>query len=621
MSQKLAILDAGAQYAKVIDRRVRELQVESEILPLDTPIAELEKYTAIIISGGPESVYGDKAPKYDRQLFSLQKPILGICYGMQLMTHTSGGIVEKKSQREDGQFEIKIDTSSPLFESLQEKETVLLTHGDTVDKPGRGFEVIAWSGDLIAGIQNTQRQFYGVQFHPEVDLSIHGKKVLENFLFKIAGFVGDYTMEDRQEQAIKFIRSKVGGDKKVLVLVSGGVDSAVCTALLNKAIGSERVVALHIDNGLMRLDESKKVAEALRELGLDLRIVDASKTFYKATTNIDGKETAQLSKTNSPEEKRKIIGDTFMRVAAEEIKKLGLSSEEVLLAQGTLRPDLIESASTHISGNADRIKTHHNDTDLVRQLRSQGKVIEPLSDYHKDEVRELGIDLGLPEEIVWRQPFPGPGLGVRILCTDKPYKTQDFEEIQKGVQEKFADKEIKTSLLPIQSVGIQGDGRTYSYVLGLSGKKDWAKLFEKAKAIPKAFHKINRVVYIFGDPVPEEAQTTVAKTKLTPDVIKQLQEADAIVNEELLHNGLLKSLSQVPVISVPLDFGEEGKRSIAIRTFITNDFMTGVPAVPGKDIPEEVLERMNSRILSEVTGVARVLYDLTAKPPGTTEWE
>lgn len=367
----------------------------------------------------------------------------------------------------------------------------------------------------------------------------------------------------------------------------------------------------------MRRDESAVVKSALEGNGLQLRVVDASEEFYNGRTAVGGREIGPLNKTTSPEEKRHIIGDTFMRVAERAIDDLGLNWERVFLAQGTLRPDLIESASKLTSANADVIKTHHNDTGLVRKLREEGRIVEPLKDYHKDEVRELGQRLGLPEEIVWRQPFPGPGLGVRVICAERPYVTEDFDTINQLLA--GFSEDVSATLLPVQTVGVQGDGRSYNYLVGLSGARDWKELFDIARRIPKTIHKVNRVAYVFGERFGEVRDIT--PTYLTPDVIRQLQEADDIVNQTLLKFDLVRALSQVPVISFPVHFGRDGARSIGIRTFMTNDFMTGLPAVPGEDIPEEAVDEMVSRIMAEVPNVAAVAYDLTSKPPGTTEWE
>lgn len=618
MSEKLAILDAGAQYGKVIDRRVREQAVESVLLPMDTPKEQLMLYRAIIISGGPESVYGEHAPQYDPGLFELGIPILGICYGMQLMNYVNGGTVEKKSTREDGPFTIEIKTDSPLFKDLESEQMVLLTHGDTVDQVAPGFRVIAMSGELVAAIENIEKKLYGVQFHPEVDLTIHGRQVLANFLFDIAGFTGSYTMDNREEKATKYIRDKIGRNY-ALVLVSGGVDSTVSAALVTKAIGKDRVFTLHIDTGFMRQDESQAVKAALEKFGLNLRVVQAGDEFMHATTTIDGRKTKPMNQTIDPEEKRKIAGDTFMRVAEKALREMNIPEDSILLVQGSLRPDLIESASKMASKVADLIKTHHNDTALVRRLRERGRVIEPLADYHKDEVRELGEMLGLPDEIVWRQPFPGPGLSIRVLCAEQPYITDEFDQINQQLKT-FGEDKYALTLLPVRTVGVQGDGRSYNYLVGISGKPNWPVMERIAKSVPKKVHQVNRVAYIFGSKVLGPIRE-ITPTRITPETVQQLRQADAIVNEVLHREELTKTISQVPVIMFPVPFGTPGNRSIGIRTIITKDFMTGVPALPGRELPIPALQEMVKRILAEVPGISRVAYDLTSKPPGTTEWE
>ena len=282
--EKLCILDAGAQYGKVIDRRVRELSVECDLLPLDTPAAELGEYAAVIVSGGPQSVYDADAPKYDPSIFALGVPLLGICYGMQLLNYAGGGSVERKSRREDGQFPISLVEGCPLFEGLGDTSEVLLTHGDSVDKVPEGFRVIARSGELVAGIECAEKRQYGVQFHPEVDLSVDGVAMLRNFLYGVCGFTGVYSKACREQLAIDYIRETVGPSKKVLCLVSGGVDSSVCAALLHKAIGADRLICLHVDHGFMRHEESATVVEALRALGVPIEVLDARPSMYTPCT-------------------------------------------------------------------------------------------------------------------------------------------------------------------------------------------------------------------------------------------------------------------------------------------------------------------------------------------------
>jgi len=404
---------------------------------------------------------------------------------------------------------------------------------------------------------------------------------------------------------------------------------------------------------------------------MEVKKVPAQHDFYNGTTTLNlkhnkGKEKKQMSRvlcqTQNPEEKRKIIGDTFMKVIQTEASKAGLENfENYFLAQGTLRPDLIESASRLASSNADAIKTHHNDTEYVRILRDKGFIVEPLKDFHKDEVRQLGRQLGLSEKMVMRHPFPGPGLAVRVICAEEAYISPDFSSTQtvlrliagysnslnnkhallqkihaKMVSEEDRDKlekytrehSLKATLLPIKSVGTQGDARTYSHVVGLSSNSppDWDMLFFLAKLIPRICHDVNRVAYIFGEEVSDQLQD-ITPTMLSFNVLSTLRQCDYIANNMLKKQNLMNKISQMPVVMLPLHFDRDVmtrepscQRCIVLRPFITKDFMTGMAAVPGKHLPESVVLEMYKEI-AQVPGISRVMYDLSSKPPGTTEWE
>lgn len=674
IEEKVAILDAGSQFGKVIDRRIRELSIYCEVFPLNTSVSDLKDFgcQAIVISGSPGSVEEANAPKVDPDIWQMDVPVLGICYGMQLLNKEMGGEVGKGEIRSDGQFKATLDTQSPLFSELNSSEQlVLLTHGDSVVSVAPCLNEIGKFGELVVAIAHRSKPIYGVQFHPEVDLTECGPQIFKTFLYNVAGLTGKFfEMKDRETKIIEEIQTQVGSSK-LMVLVSGGVDSTVLLKLCHKALKPEQIIAFFIDNGFLRKTESENVIKQLKDEGMDVKLIEASHNFYNATTTIHlkhnkGKEKKQSSRvlcqTLNPEEKRKIVGDTFMRIVEEEAKKAGVDNfEDCFLAQGTLRPDLIESASRVVSQHADAIKTHHNDTERVRQLRDKGFIVEPLKDFHKDEVRKLGRQLGLSEKVVMRHPFPGPGLSIRVVCAEEPYISPDFSSTQtilrliagyshslnnkhallqkihaQMVSQEDRDKlenytrnhALKATLLPIKSVGIQGDARTYSHVVGLSSNSppDWDMLFFLAKLIPRICHDVNRVTYIFGDPVSDQLQD-ITPTMLSFNVLSTLRQCDFIANQIMKERNLTGNVSQMPVVLVPLHFDRDAmtrepscQRCVVLRPFITRDFMTGLAAVPGKHLPEDAIFQMAKEI-KQVAGISRVLYDLSSKPPGTTEWE
>lgn len=506
------VLDFGGQYNQLIARRVRECGVYCEVKPYTTPLAELKALDpiGIIFTGGPNSVYLDTSPHVDPDIFTWGVPILGICYGCQLMAHSLGGLVtpaQEDTAREYGKTATQYDTSFPLFQGLPAEGISWMSHGDYMAKVPEGFALAAHT-DMCptAAIADLARGFYGVQFHPEVNHTEHGTQMIRNFLYQVCHAKGDWTMEDYCRTAIAAIREKVG-DGKVLLALSGGVDSSVAAALLAEAVGKQ-LTCVFVDHGLMRLHEGDEVEAAFAKWDIRFLRVDAESRFLLKLAGVD-----------EPERKRKIIGEEFIRVFEEESQKIGAVD---FLAQGTIYPDVIESGA----GEAATIKSHHNVGGLPDFVDFQ-EIIEPLRMLFKDEVRQLGRELGLPEYLVSRQPFPGPGLAIRIIGDITKEKADtlrlaDFifrEELSRAGEDQCLSQYFAV-LTNTRSVGVMGDGRTYDYTL-------------------------------------------------------------------------------------------------ALRAVTTDDFMTADWA----RIPYDVLDRISVRIVNEVQGINRIVYDITSKPPATIEWE
>ncbi len=507
--QTVVVLDFGGQYNQLIARRVRECSVYCEVLPYQTPLSEIlaKQPIGIIFTGGPNSVYAENAPQVDPSLFEAGVPVLGICYGVQLMAHTLGGHVTSPDSREYGKTHTAYNTECVLFRGLPAEGISWMSHTDYIDRLPEGFSSTAHTSACpTAAMQNPGKKLYGLQFHPEVLHSENGIAMLRNFLYEVCGAVGDWTMGDYARTAIASLREKIGNGK-VLLALSGGVDSSVAAALLSKAVGNQ-LTCIFVDHGLMRKNEGDEVESAFGGRDLNFVRVDASDRFL-----------GKLSGVCDPEHKRKIIGEEFIRVFEEEAKKIG---QVDFLAQGTIYPDVIESGA----GEAAVIKSHHNVGGLPDHVDFK-EIIEPLRLLFKDETRALGRELGLPDYLVDRQPFPGPGLAIRILGEITREKIAILQDADWIFREEIANAGLTNEihqyfavLTNMRSVGVMGDGRTYDYTL-------------------------------------------------------------------------------------------------ALRGVTTTDFMTADWA----RIPYEILDVISRRIVNEVRGINRIVYDITSKPPATIEWE
>lgn len=497
LDEVVLILDFGGQYNELIARRVREAGVYCEVLPYSTPLERIQSMApkGIIFTGGPSSVYAESAPKCDDNIYNLGIPVLGICYGAQLMAKQLGGHVIRAQVREYGRTDIKVDTTNPLFKEIEENTVVWMSHTDYIDKVPPGFKVIASSPTCpVAAMANDERKLYAVQFHPEVAHTPRGFDILKNFLYKICNCAGTWTMESFIEDTVASIREKVG-EGYALCALSGGVDSSVAAMLVHKAIG-HRLTCILVDHGLMRQDEVMDVERVFKEqFNVNLIVVDASERFLN-----------KLKGVVDPERKRKIIGEEFIRVFEEEAKKLGHVD---YLVQGTIYPDVIESGR----GDAAVIKSHHNVGGLPEDIEFKG-IIEPLRNLFKDEVRKVGIELGMPEKIIWRQPFPGPGLAIRIIGD----VTREKLDILRRADAIFRDEIAKAGLerdiwqyfavlTNMRSVGVMGDERTYDYTVALRAvtsvdgmTADWARipydvLANASSRIVNEVPNVNRIVY------------------------------------------------------------------------------------------------------------------------------
>jgi len=589
----IVILDCGGQYAHLIARRVREAGAFSMIFPPETPAEKLKDAAGIILSGGPQSVYDAGSPQADPKIFDLGIPVLGICYGHQWIAHVLDGEVKSGKTKEYGHAEVTITEPGKLFADLPDNFVVWMSHGDSVTKLPSGFVSMASSEDCLnAAMGDEARKIYGVQFHLEVVHSQNGSAILKKFVqltnhapWSVEGYaqrVGTQVIEEVK-------------DRRVFMMVSGGVDSTVAFTLLNEVLGPHRVQGLLVDTGMMRKDEVRNIKNAFDLLGIEnLRVLDASDEFF-----------GNLKGVYEPEEKRRIIGDTFLAVQKRESEAMGLKLEDGwMLGQGTIYPDTIETGGTQ---HADKIKTHHNRVEAVQKMIELGLVIEPLKELYKDEVRKLGEELGLPHQFVWRHPFPGPGLGVRILCAEKPAS---------DIPRAAAVFPMPVAVLPVQSVGVQGDGRTYRHAIALYSDQPSVVTDEHrrlATSIPNAHKEFNRVLLCVSHAKPEPFVFTPGD--LNRRRVELLQEADGIVDEEMHCANLYEDIWQFPVVLLPFGL-KQGGQSIVLRPIESQEAMTAEAVT----LPPDVVQRMTDRLM-QMPGIDCVFLDMTNKPPATIEWE
>jgi GMP synthase (glutamine-hydrolysing) len=584
---QITVLDTGGQYCHLIARKVRELGVYAEVLPSETPASAIAGRKGLIISGGPSSVYDPGSPTVDPAIFDSGSAVLGICYGLQLMAHLLGGTVLKGEKGEFGLATLDVGRPSGdrLFEGLPSRQQIWMSHRDTVTGLPGGFSVLGATGSCaVAAMAEIKRKLYGVQFHPEVIHTKQGTEILANFLFGICGCERDWDPTHRIPAIEDDIR-RVVGNRNVFFFVSGGVDSTVAYTICLRALGPERVRGVYVDTGLMREGETDFVRGIFDSLGGTVEIDRAQDRFLSA-----------LAGVRDPEQKRHIIGEQFLQVQERIVEMRGLLDGHWILGQGTIYPDTIESGGTQ---KAETIKTHHNRVAGVQKLLQEGRVVEPLSSFYKDEVRQIGVELGLPAEFLERHPFPGPGLAIRCLCAESeaaPVETPDG------------------FVIPIHSVGVQGDCRSYAPVLAIDHDAPLATLHDRATELTNRISGINRVVsFVKGKVALPDLR--VQPSTLTIERLDLLRRADSIVRRLSEENGFEDAVWQFPVILIPLG-SAACPESVVLRPVESVDGMTAQSAA----MPGSLLDSMTAELLAE-PGLCCVFYDLTHKPPGTIEWE
>ncbi len=598
----IAVLDFGSQYAHLIAKRIRQGGAYAEIFSPAASVDELAHAQGLILSGGPASVFAADAPAFNPELLGLEIPILGLCYGHQLLAQTFGGTIENTGQGEFGKARLQATGASPLWEGVSLPTQVWMSHQDSVTQLPEGFVCV---GETHPGahtaLRHTQRPVFTFQFHPEVKDSHGGDQMLQNFA-RLCGLEGTWSMEQFVEDTCARIQEEVGS-RRVLMFLSGGVDSSVAFALLNTALGTDRVKGLFIDNGFMRQNEGVQIMERYQALGYsNVEARDYSAAFLEAVAGI-----------TDPQEKRHRIGATFIQMRDRFLQELDLQAEDWVLGQGTLYPDIIESGGTQ---HANVIKSHHNRVQEVLDLMASGHVVEPLKELYKDEVRQVGTLLGLPEALVWRHPFPGPGLSINVLCSEgaDSCPPQTAERLRQQLE-----PPVEVDVLPVRSVGVQGDLRTYAPPAVLwQTPRDWDWLEATSITLTNRVREINRVVLGLGrnHGTSFAGSTFVERSAYcTKDRLDTLREADALATHALEANGLMRDIFQLLVILLPLSADGTGD-SVVLRPVVSEDVMTAQFA----RLDWTLLDPLTEQLLA-VPGIDAVFYDITHKPPATFGWE